>query len=115
MSRGYGFLSVVLLAAVLSGCSQIGALTPVGGAAITSVRNATNDVLIERGVEILVAPICERGAEAFTCKGSTVDGKDITAKAGLVAPYELRIDVGGEEVFSGTAQEVLDTAVLESS
>ena len=114
MSRRYGFLGAVLLAAVLSGCSQIGALTPVGGSAITSVRNATNDVLMEQGVEILVAPICEKGADAFTCKGSTVDGKDITAEATLIAPYELRIDVGGEEIFSGTAQEVLDAAVLES-
>lgn len=115
MKKRLGALGALLAVSVLTGCSQIGALTPVGGTPITSVRAATNDVLIEQGVEILVAPVCEKGTEAFTCIGSTVDGREISAVGGLTAPYELRVTVGGEDIFTGTAQEVLNEAVLESS
>lgn len=100
---------------LLAGCSQIDSLTPVGGAAVTSVRNATNDVLVDRQVPILVAPVCTEVASGFTCTGSTTDGREILTKAGGTSPYELTISIGGEVIFTGTATDVLEAAVLESS
>lgn len=100
---------------LLSACSQIDSLTPVGGAAVTSVRNATNDVLVDQQVSILVAPVCTEVDAGFTCTGSTMDGREILTKAGGTSPYELTISIDGEVIYTGTAKEVLEAAVLESS
>jgi hypothetical protein len=100
---------------LLSACSQIDSLTPVGGAAVTSVRNATNDVLVDQQVSILVAPVCTEVDSGFTCTGSTTDGREILTKAGATSPYELTISIDGEVIYTGTAKEVLEAAVLESS
>lgn len=111
-------VAVVVCAGVgllLTACSQISALTPVGGAAITSVRNATYDVLVEQQVSILVAPQCASTESGFTCTGSTTDGEAIVAEADSEAPYQLTITVGDQIIFEGTAQQVLEAAVLESS
>ena len=110
-------LGVILAAGgvLLAGCSQIDSLTPVGGSAITSVRNATNDVLVDQQVSILVAPVCTEVDSGFTCTGSTTDGREILTKASGTSPYELTISIDGEVVFTGTATEVLEAAVLESS
>jgi len=112
-------LRVIVVAAagglLLTGCSQINSLTPVGGSAVTSVRNATNDVLVDQQVSILVAPVCTEVDSGFTCTGSTIDGQEILTKAGGTSPYELTISIDGEVIFTGTAKEVLEAAVLESS
>ena len=100
---------------LLSGCSQIASLTPVGGSAVTSVRNATYDVLIDQQVSILVAPVCVEGDSGFTCTGSTMDDREIVTKADLTSPYEMTISIDGEVIFTGTATDVLEAAVLESS
>lgn len=115
MNRIIRSLGALALPVVLAACSQISALTPVGGTAISAVRSATIDVLLDQGIEILVAPVCEARSEGFTCTGTTIDGREILATAALTAPYDLRIEVGGERIFEGTAQDVLDQAVLESS
>lgn len=115
MKRSYALLTVPVLCLGLTSCSQIDALAPVGGAAITSVRNATYDVLVDEGVEILVAPQCNAVPTGFTCEGSTVDGLTILAEASADAPYELTISIDGKNVFQGTAQEVLEAAVMEAS
>lgn len=107
--------AAAMAAVALAGCSQIGALTPVGGTAITSVRNATYDVLVDEGVEVLVAPVCEQGEQGFTCTGSTIGGDAIVATGGLTPPYDLRVEVGGEVIFEGTAQDVLAEALREGS
>lgn len=109
-------LAVAIVAVVaLTGCSQIAALTPVGGDAVTSVRNAVYDVLVDQEVPIMVAPQCESVDSGFTCIGTTVDGAEIRAEAGASAPYPLTITVGGDEIFTGDAQQVLDEALLEAS
>ena len=108
-------IAAAVAALALTGCSQVAALTPVGGTAITSVRNATYQVLVQQQVPILVAPQCESATEGFTCVGSTVDGSTIRTTASATAPYEMTITVGDEVVFRGTAQAVLDAAVLEGS
>jgi len=40
-------ITFALSTLLLTACSQISSLTPVGGAALTSVRNATYDVLVD--------------------------------------------------------------------
>lgn len=115
MISARAWLVVPLMAVTLTGCSQIDALAPVGGAAVTAVRNATYDVLVDSDVEILVAPQCSAVASGFLCKGSTVDGAPIIAEATPDAPYELTVLVGEEVLFDGTAEEVLEAAVQEAS
>lgn len=111
-------LAIIALAAapaLLAACSQINALTPVGGDVITGVRIATNDVLVDKGVTILVAPQCVTEASGFTCNGTTTDGQQIVSTATSTAPYDLVVTVGGAEIFRGTVQEVLDKAAQEAS
>jgi hypothetical protein len=102
-------------ALLLTACSQVASLTPVGGSSVTSVRNAANDVLIEQAVPILVAPTCRAVDSGFACEGSTVDGAEILVTAAGTAPYDMVISVGGTVIFEGNAQAVLDAAVLEGS
>lgn len=102
-------------AVMLTACSQINALTPVGGDSVTSVRNAVYDVLVADGVDILVAPTCAPSDSGFLCEGTTVDDRPIVARAGAAAPYDLTITIGGETVFEGSAQDVLQRAVEEAS
>lgn len=108
-------VAVALATLALSACSQISALTPVGGTAITSVRNATYEVLVDQQVPILTAPECAATDGGFTCTGSTVDGAEILTVAQGTNPYPMTITVGGEVLFEGNAQDVLDAAVLEAS
>jgi hypothetical protein len=106
---------VAIAALLLTACSQVASLTPVGGSSITSVRNAANDVLIDQDVPILVAPTCSAVDSGFTCVGSTVDGAEILVTAAGTAPYDMTVSVGGSVIFEGNAQAVLDAAVLEGS
>lgn len=115
MIRVPALLVVPLVALSLAACSQIDALAPVSGAAVTAVRNATYDVLVDAEVDILIAPQCSAVTSGFICEGSTVDGATIVAEATADAPYELTILVGEEVLFDGTAQEVLEAAVQEAS
>ena len=100
---------------LLTACSQVASLTPVGGSSVTSVRNAANDVLIDQQVPILVAPTCTAVDSGFTCVGSTIDGAEILVTAAGTAPYDMSISIGGSVIFEGNAQAVLDAAVLEGS
>ena len=109
------YIALPLAALALAGCSQMAALTPVGGDIITGTRIATNDVLIAQGVKVLVAPVCTTVPEGFTCTGSTVDGQEIVAKAGPTAPQALTITVGGTQIFQGTVQDVLQKAAEVAS
>lgn len=106
---------VALTSALLAACSQISALTPVGGDAVTSVRNAVYDVLVADGVGILVAPTCASSDSGFQCEGLTLDDKAIVAVADAASPYALTITIDGETIFEGTAEDVLQRAVEEAS
>jgi hypothetical protein len=64
-----GAIGAVALALVLAGCSQVDALAPVGGAGIADLRYATNEVLLEKDVDILVAPVCDGQGLALRCVG----------------------------------------------
>jgi len=114
--RRLGLATAIALGSLLlTGCSQIDSLTPVGGAAVTSVRNATYDVLVQEQVSILEAPVCESTDSGFTCTGSTTDGEAIVATAAPSSPYPLTIMIGERVLFEGTATDVLEAAVLEAS
>ncbi len=115
MRRLVQIIFPLLLVSTLAGCSQINALAPVGGDKITSVRNAVYDVLVQQQIEVLVAPTCTTVETGFTCTGSTVNNEKILAEASGTAPFPLVIKVDGVEIFEGTAQSVLDQAVLEES
>lgn len=106
-------LSLGACAVALTACSQVAALTPVGGTPITTVRMATYDVLVENEVAILVAPQCQPAGSGFTCTGTTVDGAPIIATASATAPYELVVTVNGSQIFAGNAQDVLRQALEE--
>ena len=115
MKRLVQIVFPLLLVSTLAGCSQIDALAPVGGDKITSVRNAVYDVLVQQQIEVLVAPTCSTVEAGFTCTGSAVSNEKIVAEASGAAPFALVIKVDGVEIFEGTAQSVLDQAVLEES
>lgn len=118
MSRRGGRLGSLLALPVVTltvaACSQIGALTPVGGDNITTVRNAVYQVLVEQQVELLVAPKCTVASAGFTCSGTTVDGALIEAAATGTTPFPLTITIAGATVFEGNAVEVLQRGVEEA-
>jgi len=115
MKRTHAALAVPVLVLSLGACSQIDALAPVGGASITTVRNATYDVLVNEGIDILRAPQCSATSSGFTCTGSTIDGNPIVSEAGPTTPFDLTVRVGDTLLFEGTAEEILEAAVLEAS
>lgn len=115
MRRVITTAAAALAAVALTACSQVASLTPVGGASLTSVRNAANDVLVEQQVPILVGPQCTAVDTGFTCVGSTVDGAEILVTAEGTKPFAMSISVGGAVIFEGNATDVLESAVQEAS
>ena len=115
MKRFVTITAVAVASLGLAACSQVASLTPVGGASLTSVRNAANDVLVDQQVPILVAPKCTAVDSGFTCVGSTVDGAEILVTAEGTKPFAMSITVGGSVIFEGNATDVLESAVQEAS
>ena len=109
------WIAVPLMTLSLSACSQVAALTPVGGGPVTTVRNAVYDILVTEQVDILVAPQCATSEPGITCTGSTLDGQVILAEAEGAAPYALTITIGSDVIFTGNAEDVLTDAVQEAS
>lgn len=96
------------LTLALAGCSQIDALAPVGGAEIADLRYATNEVLLEQGVDILVAPVCDGHGAALRCVGETVSNETITATLTSDDGASFDLKVGESLIYSGPVQAVLD-------
>lgn len=115
MKRYVAIMAVAVSSLGLAACSQVASLTPVGGASLTSVRNAANNVLVDQQVPILVAPKCTAVDSGFTCVGSTVDGAEILVTAEGAKPFAMSISVGGAVIFEGNATDVLESAVQEAS
>lgn len=115
MTRTRAAFALIAATLALTACSQVASLTPVGGSSLTSVRNAANDVLVDQGVPILVAPKCTAVDSGFTCIGSTVDGAEILVAAEGAKPFAMSISVGGAVIFEGNATDVLESAVQEAS
>ncbi|WP_072806063.1 hypothetical protein [Rhodococcoides yunnanense] len=98
----------VVLILALGGCSQVDALAPVGGAGIADMRYAVNDVLLEKGVDILVAPVCSGDGLELRCTGQTVNDETITATSTSEDESTFELVVGTETVYSGDVQTVLE-------
>lgn len=102
----------VCLATGLAGCaSQISALAPVGGDAMTGVRIAATDVLLERRLSILAAPACTQEAKVVTCQGTLADESTVDVRADVaVTPNTMTVTAGGEVLYQGSVQAILDSA-----
>ncbi|MFN3340089.1 MAG: hypothetical protein ACK40Z_10380 [Dietzia sp.] len=98
----------MVLTLALAGCSQIDALAPVGGAEIADLRYATNEVLLEQGVEVLVAPVCAGHGADLRCVGETVGNETITATLASEDGASFDLTVGERLIYSGPVQAVLD-------
>ena len=103
---------IVTMLLALSGCaSQIGGLAPVGGDALTGVRIAAVDVLLENKLGILEAPVCTQVAKSVSCVGSLTDGSVVTVEADVsTTPDTMVVTVGGTTIYDGDVQAVLDKA-----
>ena len=121
MKKAYAALALVA-AASLAGCTQIAQLQPVAGGQVTAVRIATNDVLVQKGVPIGVAPVCTVEGDTYVCKGTTRRGRDIRSEAVVIEPFgaskteygadtpadvSLKVTVGSKEIFNGKVENVL--------
>ncbi len=113
-------LLAVLALIPLAGCTQIAQLQPVAGAEVTAVRIATNDVLVDKGVPIGVAPVCDVEGDLYVCKGTTRNGREIRSEAKsleefgdddrvrcVLAGGGLAEGDGGSEIFNGQVETVL--------
>jgi hypothetical protein len=94
----------------LTGCSQVAALAPVSGDAITTLRVAIDDVLIEKGVKVLISPKCKEEGTTYTCAGSTIDGVAITATSPPGKPRTMKLTVGDEVLYDGDVDSVVEKA-----
>ena len=110
MTGAAAVISTMLLA--ITGCaSQISGLAPVGGDALTGVRIAAVDVLLENKLGILEAPVCTQVAKAVSCVGSLTDGSVVTVEADVsTTPNTMTVTVGGTMIYDGDVQAVLDKA-----
>lgn len=108
-----------------AGCTQVAQLRGVAGGEISTVRTATNDVLVSQGIAIRVAPVCTFDQTIYTCQGTATDGAAITSTAvvraelgattdewGAYAPADISlvVSVGGNGIYEGTVEGVLRTA-----
>lgn len=98
----------VALVLTLSGCTQVDALAPVGGAGIADMRYATNEVLLENRIDILVAPVCSGEGLELQCIGETVNSETITATSTSKDASTFELVIGTETVYSGDVQTVLE-------
>jgi hypothetical protein len=107
-------LAVAAAAGVLalSGCaSQLAGLAPVGGDAMTAVRFAAIDVLLDQHYGILEAPVCTQVKQTVTCLGSLTDGQRVVVGADLsTKPHRMTVKVGDRVIYEGDSQSVLDRA-----
>ena len=103
--------SAALLAVLaLAGCAQVSALAPVSGDAITTLRIAVDDVLLENDVRILIAPKCTTAAEATSGTGSTVDGDPITVTSPATKPQRMTVKVGDTVLYDGDVDAIVQKA-----
>ncbi len=97
-----------LTAVTLAGCSQVAALAPVSGDALTTVRAASIDVLLAADVPVSVVPVCATSSGMHECTGETTDGAAIRVSAPTQKPLTMVVVVGDRQVYDGPVQDVLD-------
>lgn len=105
-----GAALLAVAAGATSGCSQLAVLKPVAGDAVTSVNNATSDVLANEGVDVMTWPVCTFTDTSYTCTGATVDGQPIVGTANNDEAMILTVKVGDRTVFQGPVKSVIEKA-----
>lgn len=107
-----GAIAAAVAVTALTGCSQIAALAPVGGNALAEVRFGAIDVLQQKNIEVLTAPVCAQAetGPVVTCSGTSMDGRQITVTSSVASDAQLIVALGEETIFSGSLAEVLDEA-----
>jgi hypothetical protein len=110
--RALSLAALGALALALAGCSQVAAIAPVGGGRVADVRYAANDLLVEAGIEIRTAPVCREADHVVTCAGTTLDGAPIAVESAAGDEDAMTLTVGGDTLYSGSIQDVLDRAML---
>lgn len=109
--------AVVLVPLTLAGCSQAAQFQPVAGAAVTTVRIATIDVLVQQGLTVEAAPVCTYEGTEFDCVGTVSGGQTVTSKAQQVTKEEVPAELAGQiptEAAEGTSFIVLEVDVAGS-
>jgi hypothetical protein len=110
MKRWMAAAAVVAAAPVFVGCSQMASLTPVAGDVVAGVGFATKDVLLKQGVVMKVVPVCSGKTPEFTCNGETLDGKKIVSTTSGTDADDLKVSVGGNQIFEGSVKAVITKA-----
>lgn len=101
---------LVVMVALLAGCSQVNALQQVSGVPLSTVRIAAYDVLVEQKVLIKEAPVCTESETQFTCTGMTLEDEPIEVTVPNDEQQVMVIKVGGKEIFTGPVQDVIEEA-----
>ncbi len=101
---------LALIVPALAGCSQVSALAPVSGDAITTLRIAIDDVLLENDVTILIAPKCTSSSGGTSCTGSTVEGEAITVTSPVTKPQTMTVKVGDTVLYTGDVESIVQKA-----
>ena len=96
--------------AALVGCTQISALKQVSGVPITTLTIAANDVLVDKKIAILTAPVCQLANATYTCTGTTVTKEPIVVTAPDTEKLVMTIKVNSAVIFTGVVQDVIDKA-----
>jgi hypothetical protein len=109
--------AATLAIGAMTGCaSQLDGLAPVGGDALTGVKFAATDVLLEKKLGILEAPVCTETGETVSCIGSLTDGAVINVQADIgTKPHTMTVTVGGNVVYDGEVQKILDEAAYATT
>ena len=103
--------AAALAAALLTGCSQVDALAPVGGDRATEIRFATIDLLLDENIDLLEVPTCtESDDKAVSCTGTTVDGDTITVESTAADQATMTIKVGDTVLYDGTIDDLIEKA-----
>lgn len=116
MRRVLSAVPLLLGLSMVTGCSQVAAIAPVGGNHLTEVRFATIDVLLERGIALQDVPTCTRADDgAIACAGSTEHGDAVASTSPASDPDSFTVTVSSEIVFTGSVSAVLDAAAGATS
>ena len=86
-----------------------GTPTNVASGTKTLTASATNYISVSQaGVEVLTWPTCTFSGAVYTCKGSTVSGQPIVGVTGESKPLQVKVSVGGRQIFEGFVRDVLE-------
>jgi hypothetical protein len=128
VKRAIIMTAAALAAVSFAGCSQIAQLKPVAGDAVISVRTATIDSALQKGITFKVAPVCTYEGTEYDCAGTAADGQPLTSVATAYdkpqVPAEfasqvpadakdsdtfivMEVKLGGQTIFKGLSSEVL--------